>query len=305
MPGSDVGNQIAESSVFNAQSRQRTDRNWDLAWLMRHVPDAAQSYELGLARKTRSPGLYERYTWSTWQMAALMNNFLGDGNGYVGNLDLKPEVAYTLSAAGEWRTGGWTWRLSPHYSRVEDYIDAVCIANCVPQKFRILRYVNHDATIYGAELVTRGPLGRAFDADLGLEGSIAYTRGKNRTTRDNLYDIMPLNARLALVQSRGPWSWRLEGEFVADKDKVSSVRQEVPTSGYGLMHLRVAYQTKPLRLDFGIENVFDRGYDLPLGGAYVGQGTTMTNPPLTNYPQWGTPVPGPGRTVYIGLQQRF
>ncbi len=301
MPGMDVGNQIAESAAFNAADRSKTDRNWDLAWLMRYTPDAAQTYELGLARKTRSPGLYERYVWSTWQMAALMNNFVGDGNGYVGNLNLKPEKAYTLSAAGEWRTDGWTWRLSPYYSRVDDYIDAVCIANCVPNKFRILRYANHDATIYGAELSARGRLGRAFDADLGLEGSIAYTRGKNRTSKDNLYDIMPLNAKLALTQARGAWSWRVEGEFVADKDKVSSVRQEVPTAGYGLVHLRASYRAKPVRVDFGIENVFDKGYDLPLGGAYVGQGTTMTNPPLPNYPQWGTPVPGPGRNVYIGL----
>lgn len=35
-------------------------------------------------------------------MAALMNNFVGDGNGYVGNVDLKPEVAHTISATGEW-----------------------------------------------------------------------------------------------------------------------------------------------------------------------------------------------------------
>ncbi len=300
-PGVDVGNQIAESSAFNAADRSKTDRNWDLAWLMRYTPDVAQTYELGLARKTRSPGLYERYAWSTWQMAALMNNFVGDGNGYVGNLNLKPEVAYTLSAAGEWKTGDWTWRLAPYYSQVEDYIDAVCIANCVPQKFRILRYANHDARIYGVELNMRGRLGRVFDADLGLEGSVSYTRGRNTTTKDNLYDIMPLNAKLALTQASGAWSWRLEGEFVAAKDKVSSVRQEIPTAGYGLMHLRASYRMKPVRLDFGVENVFDRGYDLPLGGAYVGQGSTMTNPPLPNYPQWGTPVPGPGRTFYVGL----
>jgi hypothetical protein len=31
-----------------------------------------------------------------------MNNFVGDGNGYIGNADLKPEVAHTLSASGDW-----------------------------------------------------------------------------------------------------------------------------------------------------------------------------------------------------------
>ena len=31
-----------------------------------------------------------------------MVNLAGDGNGYVGNLDLKPETAHTLSATFDW-----------------------------------------------------------------------------------------------------------------------------------------------------------------------------------------------------------
>jgi iron complex outermembrane receptor protein len=102
MPGTDVGNQIAESTAFNARSHDKTDHNWDLSWLARYVPDTTRGLEIGLAQKTRSPNLYERYTWSTWQMAALMNNFVGDGNGYVGNLNLKPETARTLSLSADW-----------------------------------------------------------------------------------------------------------------------------------------------------------------------------------------------------------
>jgi len=106
MPGTDVGNQIAESTAFNARSHDKTDHNWDLSWLARYVPDTTRGLEIGLAQKTRSPNLYERYTWSTWQMAALMNNFVGDGNGYVGNLNLKPEKARTLSLSADWHDAG-------------------------------------------------------------------------------------------------------------------------------------------------------------------------------------------------------
>jgi iron complex outermembrane receptor protein len=144
MPGVDVGNQIAESTAFNARARGKTDRNWDFAAIARLAADRQWSYEIGLGRKTRSPGLYERYPWSTWQMAALMNNFAGDGNGYVGKLELKPETAYTASLAAEWQAadGAWRVRVSPYYTRVSDYIDATCIARCVPNSFRILRYEN-------------------------------------------------------------------------------------------------------------------------------------------------------------------
>jgi iron complex outermembrane receptor protein len=74
-----------------------------------------QLFEAGFARKSRSPNLYQRYLWSTQPMAMLMNNFVGDGNGYVGNLDLKPEVAHTVSASGDWHDAEQKdWRCQGH-----------------------------------------------------------------------------------------------------------------------------------------------------------------------------------------------
>jgi iron complex outermembrane receptor protein len=29
------------------------------------------------------------------------------------------------------------------------------------------------------------------------------------------------------------------------------------------------------------------------------------NPPVGNYPQWGTAVPGMGRSVYVGVNVKF
>ena len=85
----------------------------------------------------------------------------------------------------------------------------------------------------------------------------------------------------------------------------SAVRKEIDTPGYHLINLRGSYSWQQVQVDFGIENLFDKHYYLPLGGAYTGQGTTMTNPALPNYPQWGTPVPGMGRSLYAGLHVKF
>ncbi|MBP9916766.1 MAG: TonB-dependent receptor [Thiobacillaceae bacterium] len=308
MPGTDVGNQIAESTAFNARSHDKTDHNWDLSWLARYVPDTTRGLEIGLAQKTRSPNLYERYTWSTWQMAALMNNFVGDGNGYVGNLNLKPETARTLSLSADWHDAAkekWGLKLTPYYTHVKDYIDARRVTNNANQ-FNVLQYANQSARLHGIDLSGHALVARATGyGDFTVKGLMSYTRGKNRDTDDNLYNIMPLNAKLALAQRLGAWRNTLEGEFVARKEDVSGVRNEMETPGYGLIHLRSRYEQKTWSVDFGIENLFDRLYYLPLGGAYVGQGTTMTNPPLPNYPQWGTPVPGPGRSLYVGLNVKF
>jgi iron complex outermembrane receptor protein len=79
------------------------------------------------------------------------------------------------------------------------------------------------------------------------------------------------------------------------------VRNEIPTGGYGLLNLRTSYSFKQARVDFGIDNLLDKFYALPTGGAYVGQGTTMS---INGLP-WGIAVPGPGRSVYARVGVKF
>ncbi len=303
---------LADAAAFNAQSHAKTDRNWDFSALARFTPDATQTYEAGIAQKTRSPNLYERYSWSSWGMAATMNNFVGDGNGYVGDIDLEPEVAHTLSLAGDWHDAGsktWNLRIAPFYSHVRDFIDARCLPGktCTPDKFNVLQYVNESARLYGVDVSGQALIARTRSyGDFSLSGVVNYVRGENRDSGDDLYNIMPLNAKLALTQKFGRWTNSAEGQFVAAKDEVSDVRNEIGTDGYSLFNLRSSYEWKQVRLDVGIENLFDRYYALPLGGAYLGQGTTMAiNPPAGNYPQWGTAVPGMGRSIYAGVNVKF
>lgn len=114
------------ADAFNARNHDRHDNNWDVTALARYTPLATLSLEFGYAHKTRSPNLYERYAWSTNAMAMVMNNFVGDGNGYVGNLDLDPEKAHTLSGTVDWHAVDrrWEFKVTPYYTHVTDYIDA-------------------------------------------------------------------------------------------------------------------------------------------------------------------------------------
>ncbi|MGP1628455.1 MAG: TonB-dependent receptor plug domain-containing protein, partial [Giesbergeria sp.] len=54
-----------DANAFNARDRKRSDSNIDVTALARYTPSANATYEFGFAHKTRSPNLYERYTWST------------------------------------------------------------------------------------------------------------------------------------------------------------------------------------------------------------------------------------------------
>jgi iron complex outermembrane receptor protein len=310
-----MGFQARDAAAFNAQSHASIDNNLDLTALAKYTAHANYDIEFGLAHKVRSPNVYERFTWSTWQMAALMNNFVGDGNGYVGNLALKPEQANTLSATFDWHAadGAWAFKATPFYTQVDDYIDAVQwnattntpATTLVTDKFSVLKYVNQSARLYGVNLSGHLPLAKTGLGDFGFKGILNYTRGTNETTGDNLFNIMPLNAKLAVTQKLGAWDNSLELVAVKAKTDVNAMRNEIQTPGYSLVHVRTSYSWKQVRLDLGVENLFDTFYYLPTGGAYTGQGTTMSNPALPNYPQWGTAVPGMGRSVYVGVHMKF
>lgn len=315
MMGSMANPDAAAARAFNAQSRQRRDDNVDLTALLRYIPDQNSSYEGGYARKTRSPSLYERYTWGVGGMAMTMNNWVNDGNGYVGNIDLKPEVAHTVSFTADWHDAAksaWGVRITPHYSHVDNYIDAKCkAASCPSGRYNYLTLVNQSARLYGIDLSGFAALGSIDGVgSFTARGSVAYVRGENRSTGDNLYNIMPLNTRLALEHRLGNWTNTIEEQIVDAKNEVSRVRGETKTSGYDLLNLRSSYQWKNVRFDLGLENALDKQYSLPLGGAYIGQGATMSlgtssSWSSTGQPPYGYSVPGMGRSLYAGINIKF
>lgn len=311
-----------DAAAFNNADREKTDYNLDLAAVARYKPTATRTMEFGYARKTRSPNLYERYTWSTGGMAMRMINWAGDGNGYVGNLALKAEVAHTISASFDWHDAAqekWGLKVTPYYTYVVDYIDArrcssedtamTMGSSCndttnqtSTDSFVYLKFANVHARLYGLDVSGYFPLAEnTAYGDFSASGMLNYTKGESITTDDNLYNIMPLNAKLAVVQRTGHWRNTAEVELVAEKTDVSATRNEMETAGYGLLHLRSSYSWKQARFDVGIENVLDRFYNHPLGGTYLGEGKTMSGDDVA----WGTPVPGMGRSIYAGVNIKF
>jgi iron complex outermembrane recepter protein len=303
-----------DAAAFNARNRQRTFNNLDFTALLRYEPTATQTHEWGLARKSRAPSLYQLYPWSTYEMATTMNNFSGDGGGYTGNLDLKAEVAHTLSASIDWHDETrkqWGVKATAYLTHIDHYISArrCTLSYCDPGKltattgFVALQHANETAQIQGLDLSAQGLLAETPNlGSFSATGVMSYLRGKETSTGDDLFNMMPLNLKVALTQRLGRWVNTAEVQWVTAKTQVSKVRNEVPTSSYGLLNARSSFQwSKQVRLDFGIENLLDRFYQQPLGGAYVGQGNAMFLDSL----HWGDPVPGMGRSVHAALNLTF
>jgi iron complex outermembrane receptor protein len=304
--GMDFGQYQPNADAFNAKDRKLTDNNWDFTATARYEPASTVAYDFGFARKTRSPNIYERFAWSNETMAGTMVNWFGDLNAYVGDLDLKPEVAHTLRATADWHDAeqrDWQVKATPFYTEVKNYINTVpnpvadtgMFMGAPPGRAR-LKFVNHDARLYGLDISARKQLGRAGGDWVGRV-AVSYVRGKDVSTGDSLYNIMPLNARFGLDHSLGAWSSSIELQSVAAKNSVDPVRMELKTGNYSLVNLRTGYNWGKVRIDAGIDNLFDKRYDLPLGGldafryAYV--------------PANLAPVRGMGRSAHVGLTLTF
>lgn len=300
-----------DADAFNAKNHKRVDHNLDLTAAARYEANTNSVFDFGYARKTRSPNMHERYTWSNEaMMAGLMNNWFGDLNSYVGNIDLKPEVAHTFRATANFHDSeqsDWIFKLSPFYTFVNDYINVVPndssnMMNMSMIGRKSLKFVNHDAHLYGTDISISKYLGN-FNGSWGTNAVLSFVRGKDEDG-SNLYNIMPLNARFTLDHALGGWGNSLELVVVDAKNKVDNVRDEQKTSGYALVNFRTNYKfNDKFRLDAGIENLLGKNYNYPLGGldylktvATDLSGMGMNQPVLVN---------AMGRSVNVGLTVKF
>jgi iron complex outermembrane receptor protein len=298
-----------DAAAFNTKSHSKQDNNIDATLLTKLKISSSFDIELGLAQKSRSPNLYERYAWAgsvtnpaNFSTGAAMDmsmiNWFGDGNGYVGDIDLRPEVARKISTsfiAHDEKNEGWEAKLTSHYSEINNFIDADLIGSSMGNNF--LKFANHDAVIFGADFYIKSILMKNKNwGDLNLKIIADYTRGYRKDGKANLYHLMPFNGKIAIQYSNGKWKTDLVTHLVNDKDQVNELRLEPTTGKYALLDFGVSYRvSKLLKIDLGITNVFDLNYGLPLGGV-----------DLVNYPPASrTTVAGMGRSINTSVNLDF
>jgi iron complex outermembrane receptor protein len=288
----------ADASAFNAENHSRTDVNFDLTALARYDVNQHAAFEFGYARKNRSPNLYERYTWSTGMMAASMIGWFGDGNMYYGNIALKPETGNILS--GTLLLHGrapkpWEVKLTPHLNTIQKYVD-VDVAS-MGMGLPLLRFANHDARIHGGDVSGVATLwGNDNTATGKLSFGGAWLHGTRADSDTPLYQMMPLNLRLVFDEEIKGLSAGFGSELVDGKSRLDPHRMELRTPGYALFNVHAAYKTKYLQGGFRADNLFNRLYQLPLGGNNIDIYRATDNM---------TPVTGRGRSLAVNLTGTF
>jgi iron complex outermembrane receptor protein len=256
--------------AFNASDRSKSDDLVDAVVKVGLVPRDDLRLELSGGRKTRAPSYVERYGWIPTQAAA----GLADGNNYVGDIGLDPEVSYEIAAEIEWNGSMGTMgvHLAPRafYRRVYDYIQGTPASD--PDVIAVstgsgdatpLQFNNVDARFYGVDLA----YGATLPWNLQLDGTLSYVRADRLDVDDDLYRISPLHGRTTLTHARKSWSVAIESQYAAAQKKVSSTNGESRSPSWAILNVFGTWDPLPwLGLVAGVNNVTDENYADHLAG---------------------------------------
>ena len=281
--------------AFNNANRSVDDDNLDWVLKSRYQATDTLVVELGFAQKTRSPLYQERFLWIPLEA----NAGIGDGNNYVGNINLRPEEAQQIELGLDWDLGDIYF--SPRFYRrdVDDYIQGIPTMNMAVVGVSTnangdptpLMFANTDAEFTGFDLTA----GFRINANWRFEALASQVRGKRKDIADNLYRVSPDTARLALYYETNDLSVKLEQALVASQDRLSATNtndpgnpnnSSTPTPGYSLTNVYLNWLVNTnLTLAFGAENLLDKYYVdhltgfnrvinsvIPQGSRMVGQG---------------------------------
>ncbi|MBK5909876.1 hypothetical protein CCR85_00005, partial [Rhodothalassium salexigens] len=290
------------AAAFNAQDRRRTDTEWVAnARLGIDLTDSLTGTLAG-GRQTRAPLFVERYAW----LPLPVSGGLADGNIYVGDVDLTPEVAHTVEGGLDWATERVL--ISPRaYARwVDGFIQGVPVdatpglADSPIERIAAmngdptpLRFANVPALFYGLDAQIAVKLGAHWLAD----AVVGYVRAKRRDVDEPLYRIQPARATLGLTYERGAWTLRAEGVLVARQTRVSRTLEEPATAGYALVNLSGQWRANDrVAVRAGVENLTDRRYDQHLAGFNRVAGSDV---------DLGARLPGRGRGGFVEVQWTY
>jgi len=290
------------AAEFNAADRSKKDDNIDAVIKLTHSLRKDTNIELGFARKTRSPSYQERYLWLPLQSTG----GLADGNNYIGDINLDPEISYQFELGLDWRNRRAYFAPRAFFHHVDDYIQGIDASNATAIMFhtmaagmtgsnaKLLQFANIDARLYGVD----ADFGYHINNNWHLDGAVSYVKGERRDNGDNLYRISPANIRLGVTHQQHNWFTTLETVTYLEKDDVSEVTNELETAGYVLLNIYGNYNVPNNGFTFaaGIDNLLDKDYAPHLGGVNRVRDVDV---PV------GDRVPGAGRNVYASLNYEW
>jgi iron complex outermembrane receptor protein len=296
-------NNMAEMLAMQFNNSDLKQRDYNTDWFARLSIDSSRDliWYVGAAQKMRAPSYQERYLWMPLGITA----GLADGNLYVGNPNLKPEVSHEIEIGFDLDAGPFSLYPRLFARNVKDYIQGTPSTNMLANNFAQmmanmgmgqpdpLQWNNVEARFRGMDMEASFRINSTWQ--LRAVGSII--EGERRDIDDDLYRISPDNIMLALDYTGNQWTGSVETVRYSHQERVSTTNKEQETDGYTLVNLSASYRpTNTSELGLGVNNLLDKNYENHLGGY-----NRAVNPDIAP----GARVPGLGRSFYGRLMWYF
>ncbi|WLR91457.1 TonB-dependent hemoglobin/transferrin/lactoferrin family receptor [Shinella zoogloeoides] len=236
----------------------------------------------------------------------LYSNFTNTVGGYtvLGNPDLKAETGQGFEIGANYDAGDFTGKVTLFHNKYRNFIDtteeysSAYPAGYFPQGFLINSWANRNRVeMSGVELKAR----KEFANGLYVNGSLAYTYGKDKETGEFIRSVAPLKSIVGVGYQQETWGLELSGVFsAAMRDDADPKTFDAP--GYGIANFTTWWepeQFQGLRVQAGVYNIFDKKYWNAIGVRDIDPTSfTSTNQPVDFYSE-------AGRTFKVSLTQRF
>ncbi|MDR6102935.1 hemoglobin/transferrin/lactoferrin receptor protein [Agrobacterium larrymoorei] len=269
----------------------------------RFSPKLMASYDL-------TPEVQVFAQWSTAYRAPTVNelylSFPNIARGYavVGNPYLEPETSNGFEIGAKYQSGDTTGGVTAFHNQYRNFIEQYQTTTALfpgaggSPNGTLFTYRNRaHVEISGVEAKVR----QEFSSGFFAHASLAYAYGKDTDNNELIRTVAPFKSIVGVGYANDFWGTELTGIFASGmRDDHKPATFDAP--GYGIANLTAWWeptQTKGLRIQAGVYNIFDRKYWNAVGVRDVNPtSVSSSNQPVDFYSE-------PGRSFKISLTQKF
>lgn len=181
----------------------------------------------------------------------------------VPTADLKPEKSLNAEAGYKFKTKKLSGTIAGYYMRLNNLITRIKVDGSTISGYQVYKKENvEEAYIKGLE----SELSFQVTNELNVTGGVAYSYGKNLTTKEPLRRVPPFNGRLLATWRHHNWFAGIEWMSASKQDRLAQGDKDdnrIPkggTPGWNLLNMYASYQLSIVRFNVGLQNIFNEDY---------------------------------------------
>lgn len=239
--------------------------------------------------------------------SAVNTGFSNAAGGYIvkSNANLKPETSKSYELGWNYIDASKSLSLVGFYTSYDNFIDEQQLVGYTPSKLMIFQAINRDKSeIYGIEAKAHIDLFtiQGGSGVIGLNGSLAYAKGKEKSSKDPINSVEPLTAVIGVDYTyldQFYLSTRVKAVQAKKQDDIYNApgaRGNTITRSAGYATVDVIAEYKPTRditINAGLYNILDK--------KYVTWGNRMT----TSSPEALPRATNPGFNAALSIKYEF